>query len=299
MREVLVATAAGVQVLGERTGQELDGHVIHLVARGLSGTALAVVSGRTLYRRTRGQWELLAEASLPLASVLDEGVSVLGGGMSEPALLRLDSTETRLAGLEQTPGRERWYQQGPPLCIRALTRTADGAALLAAVHVGGIPRSTDGGKSWQPTLDIDADVHDVQAHPEQPSHVAAASAFGLQLSSDGGATWTLVTAPAPICDALAVGWLEGSVLYSLQDGPFATRSQLWRMSLLEPNPPEPVGGGLPEWFEGKIDTGCLSTCGTAAAVLDGGGNLWVSADGQSWERRARALAESYGVAVLR
>jgi hypothetical protein len=36
-----------------------------------------------------------------------------------------------------------------------MTMTCDGAVLLVNVHVGGIPRSADGGASWQPTIDTD------------------------------------------------------------------------------------------------------------------------------------------------
>jgi hypothetical protein len=34
---------------------------------------------------------------------------------------------------------------GPPLGIRSMAATHDGAVLLANVHVGGVPRSTDAG----------------------------------------------------------------------------------------------------------------------------------------------------------
>ena len=74
---------------------------------------------------------------------------------------------------------------GPPLGIRSISATCDGRVLLANVHVGGIPRSLDGGASWRPTLDIDLDVHEVSAHPSRPELVAAASAQGLCISRDG------------------------------------------------------------------------------------------------------------------
>jgi Neuraminidase (sialidase) len=72
-----------------------------------------------------------------------------------------------------------------------MTATSDGTVLLVNVHVGGIPRSTDGGTTWHPTIDIDHDVHDVCAHPTRPGLVAAAAARGLGVSRDGGATWTV------------------------------------------------------------------------------------------------------------
>jgi hypothetical protein len=80
---------------------------------------------------------------------------------------------------------------GPPLGIRSIAATADGAVLLANVHVGGVPRSTDGGATWQPTIAIDSDVHEVRAHPHRPGVVMAAAAIGLCTSRDGGVTWNV------------------------------------------------------------------------------------------------------------
>ena len=52
-------------------------------------------------------------------------------------------------------------------------------------------RSTDGGATWHPTIDIHSDVHEVCAHPTHPSIVIAAAAIGLCISRDGGATWAV------------------------------------------------------------------------------------------------------------
>ena len=62
-----------------------------------------------------------------------------------------------IRGFDEVPGRDTWYAGsavingqvvGPPLGIRSMSATADGSAILANVHVGGIPRSTDGGATW-------------------------------------------------------------------------------------------------------------------------------------------------------
>ncbi len=82
----------------------------------------------------------------------------------------------RLKGFDNVPGRGKWFGNGPPLGVRSLTATADGAALLAAVHVGGIPRSSDRGDTWTSTVPVMFDVHEVAAHPSMPNIVAAAAA---------------------------------------------------------------------------------------------------------------------------
>ena len=52
---------------------------------------------------------------------------------------------------------------------------------------------------------------------------------------------------------------------------------------------EPIGG-LPRWLGGIADTGCVATRGSALAVADKAGNLYISADaGNSWMRRDSGL----------
>jgi hypothetical protein len=92
-------------------------------------------------------------------------------------------------------GRETWSAGsavingrcgGLPLGIRSITATADGAVLLAYVHVGGVPRSTDGGATWRPTIDVDSDIHEVRSHPNRPGIVMVAAAIGPCTSGDVG-----------------------------------------------------------------------------------------------------------------
>src|SRR5258706_960010 len=112
-------------------------------------------------------------------------------------ILRVDpaGARRRLAGFDTVAGRDTWYAgaaivdgklMGPPLGIRSMAATCDGAVLLANVHVGGIPRSTDAGSTWQPTIDIETDVHQGCTHPTRPAIGIAAAAIGLSRSPDAG-----------------------------------------------------------------------------------------------------------------
>jgi hypothetical protein len=112
-----------------------------------------------------------------------------GGGTLDP-----------MEGFDNIAGRDAWFagsaiingqRLGPPLGIRSVAANSNGSILFANVHVGGIPRSIDGGRSWQPTIDINSDVHEVRAHQADPDIVVAASAIGLCISRDAGATWTV------------------------------------------------------------------------------------------------------------
>ena len=165
-----------------------------------------------------------------------------------------------------------------------MTATVDGA-LLANVHVGGIPRSLDGGATWAPTIDVDSDVHEVRAHPIRANIVMAAAAVGLCSSRDGGATWEVEHAGlhAPYCSALT--FAGDDILVAAAADHFAPEGAIYRRRVGGPGPLALVGNGLPTWIGGIADTGCIAARGDAAAVCDKRGNLYVSADaGQTWSR---------------
>ncbi len=187
---------------------------------------------------------------------------------------------------------------GPPLGIRSLAATADGT-LLANVHVGGIPRSTDGGETWQPTIAIDADVHEVCAHSTRPAIVAAAAATGLCLSTDGGITWRIEQAGLDATYCSAVAFAGGDVLVAASAGHFAEHGAIYRVNVDRVAAAVPVKGGLPRRLEGIADTHCIAARDSYVAVADGGGNLYVSADtGRSWQRRARGLPKPSAVLIV-
>ena len=220
--------------------------------------------------------------------------------MEEAAIVRIPAggQAERLRGLDNVPGRSEWFASGPPLSIRALTATADGSAVLAAVHVGGIPLSLDGGETWTSTIPIAFDVHDVRAHPSLKDIVAAATAIGLCVSQDGGRSWNVLSEGLELTDSLAVAVLQDEVLFSLQDGPFAKRSQVWRWRIGGKRV-EHVRDGLPQWMDGKVDTAKIAAgCGRAAVVAQCG-NLWLSREGSNgWKRIANDLPDVFGLLIL-
>ena len=179
-----------------------------------------------------------------------------------------------------------------------MAATRDEQTLLAAVHVGGMPRSQDGGKTWTPTIPVMFDVHEVCAHPSRPNLVAAAAAVGLCLSKDGGEHWRVMADGLEITNSLAVAALETAILFSIQDGPFAERSQIWRWNL-DSELLEQVRDGLPDWLEGKVDTAHIATSEGRAAICDRGGNLWVSTtQTYGWKRIADGVEDASGILIL-
>ncbi len=110
--------------------------------------------------------------------------------------------------VERLRDRHGWYLPYSPEagCVRGFAAGPAGGAgsrLFAAVEVGGVLVSDDGGDSWRlatgsdgsPEMDRDLgrgvhpDVHDLAVDPVSPRRVAAATGGGVYDSTDGGATW--------------------------------------------------------------------------------------------------------------
>jgi photosystem II stability/assembly factor-like uncharacterized protein len=215
-------------------------------------------------------------------------------GTDDARVLRIgaDGDLEQLRGFDAVAGRETWYagsaminghRVGPPLGIRSITATPDGAVLLANVHVGGVPRSTDGGATWQPTIAVDSDVHEVRAHPNRPGVVVAAAAIGLCTSRDGGLTWDVEQEGLHASYCSAVAFAGDDVLVSASVDHFAEHGAIYRRDIDGRGPLVAVAGGLPKWIDGIADTRCIGAHGSAVAIADRSGNLYVSGDtGRSW-----------------
>ncbi len=303
MPTVLIATETGCQVWSETKENtlELAGRKVGPLQPEDGGTCLAVVDDHQVWRRSaKGKWSALATVEIALQSILSCRGAILCGGRDEATILRIpqNGLPERLEGFEAVSGRAEWFAVGPPLGVRSLAKSSDEHVLFAAVHVGGIPRSEDGGKNWTPTIPVLYDVHEVRAHPALPEIVVAAAAVGLCVSNDQGRTWNVLAGGLSDTDSFAVAMLDNEALFSIQDGPFAKRSQLWRWKI-GGNAIEPVRSGLPEWLEGKVDTNQIAVGCGRFAVVDGGGNLWLSDAGSSgWKRIAVGLPYVLGVVVL-
>jgi hypothetical protein len=260
----------------------------------------ALVDGRAIWRhiesqalgqRVDGHWVQVAAVDGPPGRCILSTEDGLFVGTAEAGLLRFeDGVLVPMKGFEHVEGRDGWYTPwGGPPDTRSMAR--DGAERLHAnVHVGGIPRSVDGGETWQPTIDVDADVHQVVAHPTEPDVVLAACAPGLALSRDGGDTWDIDREGlhGPYCRAVAVA--GDHVLVSASTGPFTDRAAVYRRPLDAEGPFERCSDGLPEWFPSNVDSHCLVADGTTVALGTAEGEVFRSVDtGASWERVATEL----------
>jgi photosystem II stability/assembly factor-like uncharacterized protein len=110
------------------------------------------------------------------------------------------------AEVEELRDLHRWSLPYSPEagCVRGFA--FEGKRVYAAVEVGGVLRSDDGGETWRlaegstgsPDLDgppapfIYPDVHSLVVHPSSPDLVFAPTGGGFYRSSDGGRTWQLL-----------------------------------------------------------------------------------------------------------
>ena len=261
---------------------------------GPGGEVRALVDRRSIVGRDgSGAWPELARSDeLAMDCLLSTPAGVLAG-TDEAHVLRLgdDGAFTRDEAFDAVEGRDEWYTPwGGPPAVRTMALDLAGR-IHANVHVGGIPRSVDGGVSWAPTIEIDADVHQVIAHPARADVVLAAGAVGLAISEDAGASWRVEREGLHSSYARAVAVTGETILLTAATGPHGGRGAVYRTTI-DGGAFAKCEDGLPEWFDGNIDSGWLVAEGASVAFGTSDGDVFVSEDeGVTWGRAAEGLPQ--------
>ncbi len=151
MALVLVATSSGCRVFSsDGEGEiELPGRFVCAMARDIGGSCLAIVDEKEICAAAPSpNGPRSRSTDVSLASIASVNGKIYVGAMEEAAMFRISpgGEVEHLVGFDEVPGRSEWFANGPPLHVRAVTATADDRAILAAVHVGGIPRSVQRGQ---------------------------------------------------------------------------------------------------------------------------------------------------------
>jgi photosystem II stability/assembly factor-like uncharacterized protein len=291
---ILVGTDDGLHRFddsGEVRGVDLGGQAVMAIAP--EGSSWwAIVDADSVWRSTGGDWELAASIRGTRANCLAWTSAGLLVGTSEAGLYRLaDGALQGVAPFDEVDGRAKWYTPwGGPPDSRSISEGPDGA-IYVNVHVGGVVRSRDGGRTWEPTIDIDSDVHQVLAPDGRPGLVLAACAEGLAVSEDGGDTWRFDTEGlhGPYCRAVAMS--GETVFVSASEGHRGRRAAVYRRDLAGESFAR-CSEGLPEWFEGNVNTLCLGASGNLVVFGTEQGEVFGSNDrGQTWRRVAEGLGE--------
>ena len=298
---ILVGTDAGLWQLGEGTVEPAEafaGREVTALARDGART-WALIEGQALWAKSHGgPWQELASVEGPAATCLAPAPGGLLVGTEQARLLRFVNGELlRIEAFERVEGREAWYTPwGDPAAVRSIALAVDGT-IHVNVHVGGVARSRDGGLTWTPTVDVEADVHQVLAHPKRPDVVLAAAYEGFGISRDGGDTWEFLTDGMHKHYARALAVADDTVLVSASTGLRGRRAALYRKPLDGGGTFERCHDRLP-WFDDNIDTACLQAAGPLVVFGTEDGRVFLSSDrGQSWTLLTKGLSPIRGISL--
>ena len=300
MPRLLVATADGLHELGDRAvpGRvHHAGRVVTTVVEWEKQLWAIIDRSEVWHMAEVDGWDQLGDLGHYQGTCLafmKEDVLV---GSSQARLFRVVGEGIEpVSAFDHAEGRSRWYTPwGGPPDTRSISEWHE--AVYVNVHVGGILRTQDGGETWTPTIDIDADVHQVTT---AEGLVLAASARGLAMSTDHGGAWTFRSEGLEAPYSRAVTVCGDAVLVSASRGPRGGRAAVYR-GALGGGGLERCRTGLPEWFDDNIDSYCLDAHPDRSFVAFGtsDGRVFASEDaGRSWGVFASGLPSVRRVLVL-
>lgn len=286
---IYVGTDDGLYVLGAERRVELPGRRVRALAAGQDGLCAVVGESEIFTAGAAGIWRHVARLRDTRVTCVYPGSDGILVGTLGARLHRVeDRTVRALEGFDTVDGRAKWHTpSGDPPSIRSIGVDDDGT-IYVNVHVGGIPRSTDGGLTWEPTIDSDEQVFQVLALPGN-GPLLAATARGLATSWDHAHSWNHRTLglAGTYCRAVAV--CDDTVLLAASPTADGATPALYRGGL-EGVRFERCEKGLPAELTGTVDTFCLSGAGTTAALGTSEGALYVTQDaGRAWELLADDL----------
>ncbi len=256
----------------------------------------AIVDRSEVWHAPEAGWRLVATLQGYQATciAMTDAIHV---GSSNARLFRLaGETLEPVVAFDDAEGRSEWYTPwGGPPATRSLSEWGDD--VYVNVHVGGILHTGDQGPTWNPTIEIDADVHQVAT---AEGFVLAACAGGLATSLDHGATWTMRSEGLDAPYSRAVVVCGDTLLMSASNGPRGGRAAVYRADI-SAGAFERCTAGLPGWFDDNIDTYHLDALndGSFAAFGTSDGRIFGSEDaGSTWQEMASDLATIQHVLVL-
>lgn len=286
---IYVGTDDGLYVLGAERRLHLPGRRLRTLAADDAAIWALVGESEIFSAGAAGIWRHVTRLrNVRMTCVHPAPSGVLIGTHGADLYLLRDRRVEQVEGFSYVEARDKWHTPwGEPPSVRSIGVDGDGT-LFVNVHVGGIPRSTDDGLSWEPTLDIDEDAHQVLALPGD-GPVLAATARGLATSWDRGTSWNhrALGLNGSYCRAVAV--CDDTVLLSASQGPDGRGAAVYRGGV-EGVRFERCGKGLPDELPGNVDTHCLSGSGATAAFGTQAGTVYATHDaGRTWELVADEL----------
>jgi len=246
--------------------------------------------------------------------------NVLYCGVEPAALFKSEDAGeswSLVTGLYDHPHRPQWMPGGGGLCLHTiLPDPSNKDRLFVAISTGGVYRSDDGGRSWQPrNVGVRAQflppenrfpefgqcVHKIAAHPSDPKRMFLQNHWGLYRSDDGGDSWKDIAngVPSDFGFALDIDHAEPNTAYivPLESDEFRCTPEAKLRVYRTKNAGEswePLTNGLPQKnaFETVLRDNLSTDKRRPTGIYFGtrNGNLYGSNDaGTSWKAIAERL----------
>jgi len=279
---LLIGTTAGAFLADDPAAPLIRGQRVNHIARDRGSWWAVDQAGRA--HRDGEVVATMPEAVVPLCI------------MPTPETVWIGADGTRLYGIDHgrleedeffaaAPGREAGgAPSGDPPGVGSMTLDAD-HTLYVSVRGGAVMRYDNTGVI--PALGASAGACQVAAHPSRKGAVFAACAQGLAFTHNGH-DFEIRSGGlhSPFCGAVAV--LGDRVLLSASEGP--SRARLYRGELWGGDF-EPMGAGLPKWFDEAVGAHCIAVV-DGAVYVGVGGAVWRSDDGgDSWSEVVGGLGD--------
>jgi hypothetical protein len=278
---LLVGTSRRLQDL--ETGETfVDGMAVTALALGRADGCFALLDRRfvVVVDTDRGETVPVGELFEPdgqSLAVLPDGTVVVGRSGARLTAIGPPGGVRDVPAFAAVPGRDRWENPANPT-PDTRTMAVGEKRWWVNVHVGGVWWSADGGETWHNAIEPGADIHEVRTGTD--ARVAVAAAVGFGWSEDDGGSWSWTTDGLHGHYLRAVALDDDTAFVSASDGPFTKSGAVYRARL---------GGsfvrckaGLPDRFDGNVDSGHLDAEGGRVA-FGFGNHAYVSEDqGQTW-----------------
>lgn len=294
---ICVGTSAGLFNFNGIFNHQLKAQEIRCIQEDPEGSYWAISDRRSIIKKTPDTgWEKVEDIPEGEALCLLPLKDQLLVGTSQPSLFSLKEKKfNKITGFEKVPGRENWSNPaGDNPHVRSFAAGNDGEIFIN-IHVGGILKTTGSFKEFSPTIDVDADAHQV-LYDEDTGWLYAATARGVGVSKNKGKNWDFIDQGlhAPYCRAVAN--TENNIFISASTGPSTEDSKIYRMDKRSLKKAEPGMAGLPQKFQGNINTYCLYARGQDVIFASASGELFYSNnEANDWKMISRELGHCFSV----
>jgi photosystem II stability/assembly factor-like uncharacterized protein len=311
--KVWVGTKEGVALItrsGTGSGWEVsrraltDKHIHAMIIEPVSGAIFAGATRDSIYASEDGghTWDRrdngLTEPDVySLASARVNGGTRIFAGTEPAHLFYSDDLGHHWAELTElrSVDTSKWNFPAPPYVAHTKHinfHPNDPNTMFISIEVGGLVKSTDGGKTFKAVTGMDDDVHRTVINPLNPDRMYITGGDGTYVTSDGGSTWEhWMTTEHPIGaypDVCVINPSKPDLVFmaSAQYGPGSWPETRFAGSRISKSADggktwKPLQGGLPDRHQSAFEALLLEDWGESFSIFGAtaSGEIWASEDG--------------------